>query len=63
MKTNFSCLTSDPSHSHFDDDSFSDKDKLLTAMATARNPCHRTYLGTPSGKFKKYTVLGGETTL
>ncbi len=43
----------------FDSDNFSESDKKITAMATLKNRCHQSYLGTPSGQFKKYTVLGG----
>lgn len=41
-------------------DSFSRKDKEITAMAQVQNPCHRSYLGTPSGKFKANSLLRGE---
>ncbi|WP_225723152.1 DUF4329 domain-containing protein [Burkholderia cepacia] len=51
--------TSDPSRDDFNSDDFSRRDKEISALAALKNKCHRSYLGTPSGKIKVYTVMGG----
>ncbi|RQT15728.1 DUF4329 domain-containing protein [Burkholderia contaminans] len=55
--------TSNPARDDFDSDNFSVKDNLLTLAATAKNKCHRSYLGTPRGKIKVFTVAGGSREL
>lgn len=50
--------TSDPGR-----DDFSRRDKEITGLATLNNKCHRSYLGTPSGKIKVYTTTGGSREL
>ncbi|OXJ08248.1 hypothetical protein CFB39_32155 [Burkholderia sp. AU6039] len=55
--------TSNLARDDFDSDNFSVKDNLLTLAATAKNKCHRSYLGTPSGKIKVFTVAGGSREL
>ena len=52
--------TSNKFKDDFNSDNFSLADKRLTALAARNNPKHRSYLGTPSGKFKVYTIDGGE---
>ena len=42
-----------------DSDNFSKADKRITMMAQAQNPCHRSYLGTPSGKLKASSLTRG----
>lgn len=44
--------TSDPLRDSFRSDEFSYSDKLTHSMASARNKCHKSYLGTPGGKYK-----------
>ncbi|MEK7890834.1 DUF4329 domain-containing protein [Burkholderia contaminans] len=51
--------TSDPARDSFNSDNFSDSDNRITALATLKNKCHRSYLGAPSGKIKVYTFTGG----
>lgn len=58
-KNNQIIRTSDPMRDDFNSDNFSTSDERISAMATLKNKCHRSYLGTPSGQFKKYTVAGG----
>ena len=41
-------------------DNFSASDRRITAMAQLTNPCHTSYLGTPSGKFKANSLLRGD---
>lgn len=51
--------TSDPMRDDFNSDNFSPSDERITAVASLKNKCHQSYLGTPIGKFKRYTVAGG----
>ena len=39
-------------------DDFSVKDTRITEMARMQYPCHKSYLGTPSGKFKVNSIGG-----
>ncbi|MFC4159340.1 RHS repeat-associated core domain-containing protein [Chitinimonas lacunae] len=57
--------TSDPMRDDFNSDNYSPADKEGNMMAAAqnKNPCHRSYLGTPSGTFKVYSQAGGEQIL
>ncbi|MFC4159050.1 RHS repeat-associated core domain-containing protein [Chitinimonas lacunae] len=47
--------TSNPAQDVFKSEEFSDADERFSQlMAKAHTPCHRSYLATPSGKFKVY---------
>ena len=41
-----------------DSDNFSQADKDITTLAQMKYPCHKSYLGTPSGKFKVNSIRG-----
>lgn len=44
--------TSDPLRDSLDSDRFSESDRTIHMMASAKNKCHKSYLSTPSGKYK-----------
>ncbi|WP_426336949.1 RHS repeat-associated core domain-containing protein [Pseudoduganella sp. R-31] len=44
--------TSDPLRDSFKSDNFSDSDRRTHMFASQKNKCHKSYLGTPSGKYK-----------
>ncbi|WP_140918252.1 DUF4329 domain-containing protein [Limnobaculum xujianqingii] len=53
----------DKDHDEFDSDEFSKKDKSISDQAASGCEKHRSYLGTPSGKFKVYVPGVGTKTL
>ena len=50
--------TSDPLRDSFSSDEFSKEDIRISDLARLKYPCHRSYLGTPSGQFKVNTKKG-----
>ncbi|MFC4159052.1 RHS repeat-associated core domain-containing protein [Chitinimonas lacunae] len=55
--------TSNPNRDDFDSNNFPLSDKKITLAASLKYPCHRSYLGTPSGQFKVFSIQEGERNL